>query len=62
MAEACGTVSGQTGTVRFSDTPAHGGLSLLPQGRARFENFRTEIFGGRSSKSDAPSRLQKWLR
>ena len=36
------------------DTPAHGRISLRPQGRARFENFRTEIFGGRSSESCAP--------
>jgi hypothetical protein len=43
---------GKRGHERFSDTPAHGGLSLLPQGRARFENFRTEIFGGRSSEAD----------
>ena len=52
VAEACGTVFGQTGTVEVRDTPAHGGLSLRPQGRARFENFRTEIFGGRSSEAD----------
>ena len=25
---------------------------MRPQGRARFENFRTEIFGGRSSEAD----------
>ena len=24
-------------------------MGVAPQGRARFENFRTEIFGGRSS-------------
>ena len=53
MAEACGTVfRANGGRVRFADTPAHGGLSLRPQGRARFENFRTEIFGGRSSEAD----------
>ena len=53
MAEACGAVSGQTGTVEgWRAAPAHGGLSLRPQGRARFENFRTEIFGGRSSEAD----------
>ena len=53
VAEACGTVFGQTGTVEgWRATPAHGGLSLRPQGRARFENFRTEIFGGRSSEAD----------
>ena len=43
---------GKRGRLRFGATPAHGGLSLLPQGRARFENFRTEIFGGRSSEAD----------
>ena len=53
MAEACRTVSGQTGTGEgWRVAPAHGGLSLRPQGRARFENFRTEIFGGRSSEAD----------
>ena len=30
--------------LRFGDTPAHGGLSLRPQGRARFENFRGRKF------------------
>ena len=43
---------GKRGLLRVGDTPAHGGLSLRPQGRARFENFRTEIFGGRSSEAD----------
>ncbi len=44
-------LSGKRGRLRFGATPAHGGLSLRPQGRARFENFRTEIFGGRSSEA-----------
>ena len=35
---------------------------LLPQSRARFENFQTEIFGGRSSEAYGPLHLQKWLR
>ena len=43
---------GPAGTGEVGGTPAHGGLSLRPQGRARFENFRTEIFRGRSSEAD----------
>ena len=43
---------GKRGRLRLGAAPAHGGLSLRPQGRARFENFRTEIFGGRSSEAD----------
>jgi hypothetical protein len=29
-------------------------MSSRPQSRARFENFRTEIFGGRSSEAYGP--------
>ena len=58
----CGTVFGQTGTGEgWRVAPAHGGLSLLPQGRARFENFRTEIFGGRSSEAYRLQVCRNWL-
>src|SRR5688572_12776611 len=52
-AERCG-LPGKRGRVRLGAAPAHGGLSLRPQGRARFENFRTEILGGRSSEAYGP--------
>ena len=42
---------GKRGRLTGGAAPSHGGPSLLPQGRARFENFRTEIFGGRSSEA-----------
>jgi hypothetical protein len=48
------SIPSKRGRAGCGGTPAYGGFSLRPQGRARFENCRTAIFGGRSSEAYGP--------
>src|SRR5688500_18220194 len=48
-------LAGQRGMGEVCGPPAHGGLSLLPQGRARVENFRGRKFSAAARQN--PARL-----